>query len=307
MGHNHRGVPQGSVLGPLLFNIFLNDIFYFITKVKLNAYADDQQLYSSDADHLALYNRMNSELSIAVDWFRNNGLMANPSKFHSLILGETDLNFSFTVDGVRIEQHDDVDLLGINIDSKLSFSKHISHICERVNNQSRVIGRFGNLLSGSIRLRVYKAFVQPIFQSCSAVRHFCGARNSNKLELVNKRALRLVLGDRSSSYSALLSRLDMVSLRDKRVQDILTMVYKGLYNMAPGYITSLFKERSLSAYDLRGKRKLQVPAVRTTTFGLHSFKYLAVSAWNSLSDELRRSDTLAAFKRGIRSCISNVD
>ena len=119
--HNHRGVPQGSVLGPLLFNIFLNDIFYFITKVKLNAYADDQQLYSSDADHLALYKRMNSELSIAVDhdWFRNNGLMANPSKFHSLVLGETDPNFSFTVDGLRIEQHDDIDLLGINIDSKL--------------------------------------------------------------------------------------------------------------------------------------------------------------------------------------------
>ena len=189
-----------------------------------------------------------------------------------------------------------------NLDSKLSFSKHISHICERVNNQSRVIGRFGNLLSGSIRLRLYKAFVQPIFQYCSAVWHFCGARNSNNLELVNKRALRLVLKDRSSSYSALLSRLDMVPLRDKRVQDILTMVYKGLYNMAPGYITSLFKERSLSAYHLRGKRKLQVPAVRTTAFGLHSFKYLAV-----LSDELRMSDTLAAFKRGIRSYISSVD
>ena len=95
---------------------------------------------------------MNSELSIAVDWFRNNGLMVNPSKFYSLVLRETDLNFSFIVDGVRIEQHDDIDLLGINIDSKLSFWKHVSHICDRVNNQSRVIGRFGKLLSGSMRL-----------------------------------------------------------------------------------------------------------------------------------------------------------
>ena len=207
---------------------------------------------------------------------------------------------------MRIEKHNDIDLLGINIDSKLIFSRHISHICERVNNQTKVIGRFGNL-SGSIRVRLYKAFVQPIFQYCSAVWHFCGARNSNKLELVNKRALRLVLGDRSSSYSVLLSRLNMVSLKDKRVQDILIMVYKGLCNMAPGYITSLFKERSLSAYNLRGQRKLQVPAVRTTTFGLYSFKYLSVSAWNSLSDEIRMSDTLDVFKRGIRSYISSVD
>lgn len=74
---------------------------------------------------------MNSELWIAVDGFRYNGLMANPSKFYSLILGETDINSSFIVDGVRIEQHDDIDLLGINVDSKLSFSKHVSHIIMR--------------------------------------------------------------------------------------------------------------------------------------------------------------------------------
>ncbi len=73
---NRRGVPQGSVLGPLLFNVFLNDLSYFITRVKLNAYADDQQLYSSDSDHVALYNKLIDELCIAVDWFKHNGLMA---------------------------------------------------------------------------------------------------------------------------------------------------------------------------------------------------------------------------------------
>lgn len=59
---NRRGLPQGTVLGPLLFNVFLNDLSYFITRVKLNAYADDQQLYSSDSDHVALYNKLNDEL-----------------------------------------------------------------------------------------------------------------------------------------------------------------------------------------------------------------------------------------------------
>ena len=77
---NRRGVPQGSVLGPLLFNVFLNDLSYFITRVKLNAYADDQQVYSSDSDHVALYNKLNDELCIAVDWFKHSGLMANPEK-----------------------------------------------------------------------------------------------------------------------------------------------------------------------------------------------------------------------------------
>ena len=61
-----RGVPQGSVLGPLAFNIFLNDLFYVIKHVKLNAYADDQQLYSSGTDHVALNERLNSELSLLI-------------------------------------------------------------------------------------------------------------------------------------------------------------------------------------------------------------------------------------------------
>ena len=138
-----------------------------------------------------------------------------------------------------------------------------------------------------------------MFQYCSTVWHFCGARNSDKLELVNKQALRLILGDISSSYSSLLSKLNMVSLKDKRVQNMLTTVYKGLCNMAPGYITSLFHERTPSPYNLRGQGKLQVPAGRTTTFGLHSFKYLAASAWNCLPDTVRTSDTLTMFERSI--------
>ena len=111
---NRRGVPQGSVLRPLLFNVFLNDLSYFITRVKLNAYADDQQLYSSDSDHVALYNKLTDELCIAVDWFKHNGLMANPEKFQSMSLGSTDQDFSFVVNGTHIKKSDDIDLLGVN-------------------------------------------------------------------------------------------------------------------------------------------------------------------------------------------------
>ena len=83
-----RGVPPGSVLGPLLFNVFLNDLAHFVIGAHLNAYADDQKLYYSDTDHLALLTQLNNELSIAVDWFKNNGLMAKPNKFQLMLLGD---------------------------------------------------------------------------------------------------------------------------------------------------------------------------------------------------------------------------
>ena len=110
---NRRGVPQGSVLGLLCFNVFLNDLSYFISRVSLNAYADDQQLYGADSDHEALYARLDHELREASQWFRMNGLMAKPSKFQALVLCSTEQDFSFNIDGQQIHSCDDVDLLGV--------------------------------------------------------------------------------------------------------------------------------------------------------------------------------------------------
>lgn len=92
---NRRGVPQGSVLGPLCFSIFLNDLSYFISRVSLNAYADDQQLYGADSDYAVLYASLDHELREAIVWFRKNGFMANPGKFQLLVLGSTEQDFSF--------------------------------------------------------------------------------------------------------------------------------------------------------------------------------------------------------------------
>ena len=83
----------------------------------------------------------------------------------------------------------------MNIDSKLDFGKHVSTICEKATKQVQVIKRSRNLIPQSTRVRLYHAFIQPIFQYCSDVWHFCGVRNSQKLELVNKRALRSVQDD----------------------------------------------------------------------------------------------------------------
>ena len=90
-----------------------------------------RQLYGVDSDHKALYARLDHDLREASQWFRMNGLMANPSKFQALVLGSTEQDFSFNIDGQQIQRCDDVDLLGVNIDSKLSFDKHISSICSK--------------------------------------------------------------------------------------------------------------------------------------------------------------------------------
>ena len=93
---------------------FLNDLAHFIIGAHLNAYTDDQQLYYSDTDHLALLTHLNNEFSIAVDWFKHNGLMAKPNKFQLMLLGD-DHEFSVAVDGIEITRCHNIDCIDLTL------------------------------------------------------------------------------------------------------------------------------------------------------------------------------------------------
>ena len=128
--------------------------------------------------------------------------------------------------------------LGVNLDSKLTFSKHVSDICDRINNQLKVIKRFRNIVSSNTKTRLYKAFIMPYFLYCSSVWHFCGVTNAQKLELLNKQALRLISDDNNNTYETLLNNFNMTTLQTRRIQDMLIMVYKALHALTPAYIRS---------------------------------------------------------------------
>ena len=136
----------------------------------------------------------------------------------------------------------------------------------------------------------------PHFYYCSSVWHFCGVHDVEKLEALNKRILRFILGENSSPYSTLLTKVNSTSLANKHIQNFLTLSYKSLFfPHFPAYMKNMFSLWS-SSNDLRGNYILSLSKPKTTSYGHNSFSYFSAKQWNALPDYIQTSD-FTEFKR----------
>jgi hypothetical protein len=138
------GVPQGSILGPVIFNIFLNDITTIFEKCSLNNFADDNTLDAHASSVTELVNSLEIDSQNLIDWFKINRMIANPDKFKAIIIdkrGKDTCGIELNINGDKIYTQKEVELLGISIDFQLSFTPHISKICKMAANQLNSIKR----------------------------------------------------------------------------------------------------------------------------------------------------------------------
>ena len=167
-----KGVPQGSILGPLLFNIFINYLFYFIEHLcTLYNYADDNSVSHSHQDMAELKLRLEMSADVDVEWFRNNNMQANPSKFQGIVIArgnDVATPVTFNIRDIDISVNENVKVLGIHIDNKLKFDKHISELCERARRHLNDISRVSKFLDEKCRISLYRSFIFSLLQYCLA-------------------------------------------------------------------------------------------------------------------------------------------
>ena len=143
------GVPQGSILGPLLFNIFINDLFLFILETELCNFADENTLYACDTNIDSVFIRLKNDCSRIIKWFSNNSMVANPVKFQLMYLGNiTNFdNLSILIGKEKLLPTDEVKLLGVKIDRKLSFNAHIKGFYSKASNKISALRRIRSFIS----------------------------------------------------------------------------------------------------------------------------------------------------------------
>jgi hypothetical protein len=181
-------------------------------------------------------------------------------------------NLTFKIDGIEIKPEKSVKLLGVTIDYQLKFKEHISNICKKASRQLNVLKRIGIHLNRLGRLTVYHTFILSNLNYCPLAWHFCGESETKKLEKIQERALRFIYKDYESSYESLLLQSKMPSLKLRRMRTMTLVAFKIIYKETPLYLQNIITMKN-NSYSFRYSNLTDIPQVRTTNYGLNSFRF----------------------------------
>ena len=196
------GVPQGSILGPLLFNIYMCDLFLFV-KPNIVNYADDNTLYATSKDKQTVKNQLEYDAELLLQWMANNAFKTNPDKSY-LLLNNMDNGLSVNINGYEIFNNEHVKLLGITIDNQLKFNKHVSNLCKKASQKLHALCRISQYMNTSQKRIMMNAFIHSQFGYCPLVWIFHSRELNRRINQIHERALRVVYSDYISSFKSLL-------------------------------------------------------------------------------------------------------
>ena len=189
-------VPQGSILGPLLFLLYINDLCNTTEIGELILFADDTNLFYSHGNVSSLMSLINSELSMLNGWFQANKLSVNISKTNYIIFKARQrkkiFDFNLKINNKEINRVNEVCFLGVILDENLSWKAHISHVAHKVSKSIGIIYRSSFYLFKSALRMLYYALVYPYLQYCITVWGSTYPTNLNRLVILQKRVIRII-------------------------------------------------------------------------------------------------------------------
>uniref|UniRef100_A0A3B3HCE9 Reverse transcriptase domain-containing protein n=1 Tax=Oryzias latipes TaxID=8090 RepID=A0A3B3HCE9_ORYLA len=305
----HTGVPQGSVLGPLLFVMYINNIDQNVSHTNMHFYADDTIIYCFDPSPTTAVKYLQKAFDTVQHTFLQLKLTVNADKTKLMLFSnsrKTPQGFLTvsTLEGNEIELVHVYKYLGILIDDALSFKPHIENLVRKLKLKLGFLFRNKCCFSFGIKKRLVTATFLSILDYGDLLYMNATAQCLSKIDSVYHAALRFVTNCKASTHHCeLYSRVGWSSLSTRRFTHWCIFIYKSLLGLLPSYICSLIKLRTVESYGLRSNDHLSlaVPFARTE-LGKKAFVFSAPSTWNTLQKrwKLKELIPLNIFKSKLK-------
>ena len=298
------GVPQGSVLGPLLFNIYLNDLFWFNEETEPCNFADDTTYYACDMQLKEVIRKLEHDSLIAIEWFESNNMKLNQEKCHLLVAGHRHQLHHANIGLSTIWESPGEKLLGIYIDKNLRFNDHVSNICKKANQKLSALMRLGRFYNLEQRRLLMKSFVESQFAYSPLVWMFHDRGSNNKINRVHERALRFVYKDDIHTFKELLIRDNSVTIHHRNIHAVAIEMFKSLHNVQIDLMDDIFiKSSEFTVQRTRSQNDFMRTRVNTVHYGNDSLKDFGPRVWNILPNEIKSSTHLSDFRAKIKKWI----
>ena len=193
-----QGVPQGSILGPLFYIIYANDISQLLTNCKIALYADDTVLYTANNNFLTSVTKMQQDLTVLEQWCNCNGIFVNTDKTKLMVFCSTAClkslpEFEVSINGAPLQIVQSYKYLGMTLDSKLNYDKHVQRLITQVSGKLKQFRRMRSFLTPEAAMFVYKNMLLPVIEYGDVLLSACSAENKRRLQVLQNKGLRCAL------------------------------------------------------------------------------------------------------------------
>lgn len=297
------GIPQGSILGPLLFIMYINDLPNCVSNVNVSMYADDTGLYESSKQIDTLVDKLNQDLSRVDEWLIKNKLSLNVPKCEVMIMGTRqrlskidNVDVNVNINGIKLQRVDKCKHLGVTFNKNLTWQDQVDEVRKKALVGIYMLRKTKNLIPSHTQSMLYKSIIAPHFDYCNIVWGTCGTIEHNKLQILQNRSAKIITGaGYYDSATEALTQLKWNPLVDRCKYHESLAMYKIMNDLTPTYLRNRFELKD-TRYELRGYKSLVIPKPNTE-YKKRSLSYRGAKSWNNMDINLKQARNVGHFKR----------